>query len=652
MKFLFPTAIICFLVVELRDVVGFKSTTNTVTHRHQSRHCHFSTKDERVDLGLDKSLEQFRLSDIDDTNLPPIHSIIRRSIGRLGSGSDIRGTYVPHPTTGTLASLAHSIGQISLPALTPIAAHCIGFAFATMMVEENQQHQDEKITICIGRDPREHGVVLSDSFSRGASGVKGIKVVYTDIATTPALFDFCRSSLCHGGVMVTASHLPGDRNGFKFFSTNHGGFQKTQINRMLKIAQKHTHVLFNIGTLPPVSIGYVYCNEHVNWMVHYEEGLKNALLKQINHDQTQNEHGTVSSSSATEELLPLKGLNIVLNSGNGSGGFFCKVLKELGANTDGSVNIMPDPLFPRGIPNPENDSMIQETIQACEAANADIGILLDTDSDRCGLVAPRTYEKVITGSTDNYQHFKPTNYEPINSNRLIALIGVIYARQFPGCAIVTDSVTSNGLSTFLEEDLNLTHIRYLRGYANVIQKAKSVNEGMCANAEVAIETSGHCAFRRNDFLDDGTFTALKVLGLLSQERQREGPDSRKSILDLLSNLQELDEVIEFRLPGKDGNLESVIRLFDLVALDIETHCDEQPEWSVDRENLEGIRVSTQKDGGYFLLRKSLHDPVMCLQVEATSKEAAKKLITEPLLRLFEAEPKVAQILDVLSLVQY
>jgi len=193
MKFLFPTAIICFLVVELRDVAGFKSTTNTVTHRHQSRHCHCSTKDERVDLGLDKSLEQFRLSDIDDTNLPPIHSIIRRSIGRLGSGSDIRGTYVPHPTTGTLAALAHSIGQLSLPAiLTPTAAHCIGFAFATMMVEEHQQHQDEKITICIGRDPREHGVVLSDSFSRGASGVKGIKVVYTDIATTPALFDFCR----------------------------------------------------------------------------------------------------------------------------------------------------------------------------------------------------------------------------------------------------------------------------------------------------------------------------------------------------------------------------------------------------------------------------------------------------------------------------
>jgi phosphomannomutase len=79
-------------------------------------------------------------------------------------------------------------------------------------------------------------------------------------------------------------------------------------------------------------------------------------------------------------------------------------------------------------------------------------------------------------------------------------------------------------------------------------------------------------------------------------------------------------------------LESVIRLFDLVALDVETHCDEQPAWSVDRENLEGIRVSTGKDGAFFLLRKSLHDPVMCLKVEVTSKKSCQKLITDSLLR--------------------
>ena len=72
---------------------------------------------------------------------------------------------------------------------------------------------------------------------------------------------------------------------------------------------------------------------------------------------------------------------------------------------------------------------------------------------------------------------------------LIALMGVIFARQSPGCAIVTDSVTSNGLSSFLH-NLGLTHVRYVRGYANVISKARALTESASVSAEVAIETSG------------------------------------------------------------------------------------------------------------------------------------------------------------------
>jgi len=400
-------------------------------------------------------------------------------------------------------------------------------------------------------------------------------------------------------------------------------------------------------------VGNVYCDEYVNWMDHYQEQLKQALLRQVSHNKNTGRNNRAPiSSSPYEKNLPLKGLNIVLNSGNGSGGFFQKVLANLGANVEGSINISPDASFPAGIPNPENDKMIQETIQACEIANADLGILLDTDADRCGMVAPRTYTNMQNLLEDGENRLKPSDYEPLNRNRLIALMGVIYARESPGCVIVTDSVTSNGLSKFLEKDLNLKHIRYLRGYANVIRKAKAVNSETSENAEVAIETSGHCAVRENDFLDDGTFTALKVLGLLAQERRQPHLTSRKSLLDLLSNLNELNEVIEFRLCSKDGNLESMFRLFDLVALEIETNCEELVEWSVDHENLEGIRVSTGIDGGFFLLRKSLHDPVMCLQVEASSKAAAKRLITEPILSLLQAEPQAVQILDLSPLEQY
>ena len=47
----------------------------------------------------------------------------------------------------------------------------------------------------------------------------------------------------------------------------------------------------------------------------------------------------------------------------------------------------------------------------------------------------------------------------------------------------------------------------------MIGRAREITEGGEAVAEMAIETSGHCAMRENGYLDDGTYTAVKVVGL-------------------------------------------------------------------------------------------------------------------------------------------
>ena len=63
----------------------------------------------------------------------------------------------------------------------------------------------ETTNICIGRDPRQSGIRLADAFCRGVESIQGVKVYYTDLASTPSMFAFCRShSLdCDGGVMVS-----------------------------------------------------------------------------------------------------------------------------------------------------------------------------------------------------------------------------------------------------------------------------------------------------------------------------------------------------------------------------------------------------------------------------------------------------------------
>jgi Phosphoglucomutase/phosphomannomutase, alpha/beta/alpha domain I len=152
----------------------------------------------KVGLASDSFLKEYFNSDISDVNLPPSLNIVRRSLAQLASGSDIRGRYVATPSTArgarSFSALAHAIGQSPLPALTPFAAHCLGFAFANMVKEEqsNSSVDNKDVVICLGRDPRDHGSILADAFSRGAGGVNGVKVVYTGLATTPALFEFCR----------------------------------------------------------------------------------------------------------------------------------------------------------------------------------------------------------------------------------------------------------------------------------------------------------------------------------------------------------------------------------------------------------------------------------------------------------------------------
>ena len=367
-------------------------------------------------------------------------------------------------------------------------------------------------------------------------------------------------------------------------------------------------------------------------MPHYALTLKNAILKEVGTDKPDDR--------------ALAGLKIVLNAGNGSGGFFNNVLKDLGADVSASIHLEPDGSFPVDVPNPESSGMIQETMRACQEANADIGIMLDTDADRCGFVVPR-----VVGEDG-----ARSDYEALNRNRLIALLSVIFSESSPGCAIVTDSVTSEGLATFLEQDLGLKHVRYLKGYANVIGKAKELTESGVANAEMAIETSGHCAMKENDYLDDGTYTAVKVVGLLARVAQHE---ANKSLLDLISNLEEMPEVKELRMELLDDSLESTAAVFDFAALEIEQLCeslgtDEDPvlaTWNLDRDNLEGIRVRTG-NGGFFMLRKSLHDPVISLQVEGTSRDEIRANVIDPLLNLFASESQIGNAVNLSALQAY
>ena len=371
------------------------------------------------------------MTECDDVNRPPSLNILLRSLNRLCySGSDIRGTFVDHKRLGSISSVAHEIaahsGSGQQPPLTPLAAYCFGHALAAMLLEQPQQQRpdsDKPITIVVGQDPRPHGKRLADAFGRGAESCSGgnreVRCVYTGIATTPACAAFAVSESlrdgtdgCDAAVMVTASHLPSDRNGLKLFTrADGGGMTRDQIRRLGSRAMDHlSATVFNrMGQIPLTSSGSdaVMCSAHVDWMPDYMATLKRAIIREV--------------GGSDKNAQPLEGLTIVLNAGNGSGGFFKQVLEELGADVSGSIHCEADAQFPNGVPNPEYQPMIDATIDACREARADLGIMLDTDADRCGFVVPSS-----SSDADGNDE-----YEPLHRNRLIALLGVMFAESHP-----------------------------------------------------------------------------------------------------------------------------------------------------------------------------------------------------------------------------
>ena len=305
---------------------------------------------------------------------------------------------------------------------------------------------------------------------------------------------------------------------------------------------------------------------------------------------------------ADDYAHPLAGFHIVVDAGNGAGGFYATdVLAPLGADISGSQFLEPDGRFPNHIPNPENETAMKSVCAAVVKAKADLGVIFDTDVDRGGAVDSRGDE--------------------INRNRLVAIASAIALEDCPGGTIVTDSVTSSGLKDYIEKTLGGKHRRFKRGYRNVI------NEGMRLNAAgvdcpLAIETSGHAAMRENYFLDDGAYLVTKIIIKAAKLRSQ-----GKTLEDLLRPLREPAEASELRFPilAEDFRAEG-----EAIIAELTKYSANQAGWTVAPDNCEGVRVSLDEShgNGWFLLRLSVHDPIMPLNVESNSKGGVKTILEE------------------------
>lgn len=520
-----------------------------------------------------------------------MNQMLEKKYLKLQNGSDVRGVAL------------EGIEGESVN-LTPEIARNIAAAFAEYLSEKCGKEKSQ-LTISVGHDSRLSADMLKKGVLEGIQK-QGCKPVDCSLSSTPSMFmsTVLPQLAFDGAIMITASHLPFNRNGMKFFSKD-GGVESKEIKIILNKAialeesgivlteggdssNKSSSVLVDTGIASREGCGAVVVEQEIeklDLLSHYSANLRDIICKE---------------TDTKEEDKPLAGMHFVVDASNGAGGFFAtQVLEPLGADISGSIYLNPDGTFPNHVPNPENKKAMECIKQATLENKADLGIIFDTDVDRAATVFPSGKE--------------------INKNAIIALMGAIVAQTNPGSTVVTDSVTSDQLADFLENRLGLKHHRFKRGYRNVINESVRLNnEGI--ESCLAIETSGHGALKENYFLDDGAYMSVKILCEVVRCKR-----AGKSIEDMLDGLEEPAETGEFRMGIK---LEEFKDYGLNVLEEFKAFAAEDERFHLVEPNFEGVRISFDdaEVQGWLLIRMSLHDPIIPMNIETNNEGGIEKVL--------------------------
>lgn len=490
-----------------------------------------------------------------------------------GNGFDIRGEVIKNENDVTFW-------------LSDEKAYYIGYGFARYIAKVC--NNKDNIRIGVGRDTRNSGLRISSYFRAGIEDA-GYKAYDVGIASTPAMFCSCSSDYnvdneiitpwpFDGSVSITASHLPAKYNGFKFFTKDCSvGIGSEGITQLIEEITDE-----NIKNLQPRASDSV---SNWNYSDNYSAFLKKTIRRLHPYGQSDR---------------PLKGLKIVVNPGHGVGYFLPKLLSDLGADTSGSIHLNIDEDNPKHVANPEDKMAINFTRDAVMLSSADIGICLDTDGDRAGIV--------------------DADGRVLNRNGFIAIISKI-AIKSKGDIIVSDSSTSTGLTKYIES-LGGKLIRYKKGYRYVIGLASETN-----GCVAGFEASGHGGFKDHNWIDDGIYSAIRVLIELHTLRLT---TPKASISDIIKGFTEPNESYEIRLNMLTGTS------FDSRDYATKRSCEELRKvvkkissWCEESVNHEGLRIMinhNQLNEGWLMIRASLHEPILSLQLESEIKGGSKEIL--------------------------
>ena len=237
--------------------------------------------------------------------------------------------------------------------LTAEIAAEYGCVFGTFL--KRNKDGDGKPVVCLGRDSRVSGEMLASAIGRGLCAV-GADVVDVGIVTTPGVGIMTRFLGCDGGVVVTASHNPGQYNGVKLLLGNGISPPKEMAEEIRKGYFGNEFDLVDSSCCGSIS----------------EDGRSD----QVHIDKT--------LAIVDKQIISAKKFKVVLDSVNGAGGRVGKkLLAELGCEVV-AINAEPNGKFAH-TPEPTKENLVGLCEKMCEE-KADVGFAQDPDADRLAIV--------------------------------------------------------------------------------------------------------------------------------------------------------------------------------------------------------------------------------------------------------------------------
>ncbi len=401
-------------------------------------------------------------------------------------------------------------------------------------------HDNGARRISLGMDARLSSPLFREILKKGLTA-SGIEVVDLGMVPTPVMYFSLFRLNVDGGIEVTGSHNPPDNNGFKVAlgkTTIYGD----EIQKIKRIMEENRVINARAG-----SSNYDLMPEYVD-----------DIVSRINPGQ--------------------KRLRVVIDPGNGVGGApAMAVCNALGMDVSG-ICLDPDGNFPNHHPDPTTVEGLAMLKAEVLRRGADIGIGLDGDADRVGVIDSR-------GNT-------------VYGDMITAILAHEILRRKPGEKIIGEVKCSKA---FFDEVKKAGGIPIMGKVGHSLMKARLNLE----QAALAGEMSGHIFFADRWYgFDDAVYASARLLEVLSCQANPQ---------EVFDRLPRVFNTPEIRIECPDRIKFEAVERFKAYAREAYGEC----------VDIDGVRFTRGDTWG--LVRPSNTQPVIVLRFEARDAASLERI---------------------------